>query len=132
VFRTTDLARVIVATADVEAAVATFRKNFGFDARPEAGGTLPDARSASLGIAAAEIEFAAPSESGSPLDAFLAERGPGLFEIVLEVDDLEAAAIELAERGLDVARGSTADGRPKLLLSPAQTNGARIALVPAA
>ncbi len=123
----TDLKVVSIATDDLDASVKTFRKNFGFPVTRSTTGPGMT-RSISLGIGAAEIEMATPAGDGSPLASFLAERGPGLHQLVLEVDDLDAARAELSARGIEVSVRPAADGRVGLL-SAAQTHGVRIALV---
>jgi len=46
------------------------------------------------------IEFVSGDE-GSAVAEFVAERGPGLYALALEVTDLEAARDALAEHGID-------------------------------
>ena len=128
-FRTTDLKVVAVATNDLEGAVTTFQKNFGFPTSRDAKSSAEQTRSRFLAIGGAEIEMVAPAGDGSPLAAFLAERGPGLHTLVLEVDDLGAAVSDLAARGFRATLRRGDDGRDRALLDPAQTHGAPIALV---
>jgi methylmalonyl-CoA/ethylmalonyl-CoA epimerase len=129
VFRVTDLKVLSIATDELDASVETFRKNFGFPVTQSATSSSGKTRSVSLRIGGAEIEMAAPAGEGSPLARFLAERGPGLYQLVLEVDDLKAAEAELSTRGIDVSVETGADGRRVGFLSAAQTHGVRIALV---
>ncbi len=98
-----DLKVVSIATEDLDESVATFRKNFGFPVTRTAPSASGKTRTVCLGIGAAEIEMATPADEGSPLASFLAERGPGLHQLVLEVDDLAAAQAELAARGIEVS-----------------------------
>ena len=108
--RVTDLKTVVVATSDVEAAVAAFRETFGFPVTHRSAGT-------SLGIGAAEIEMRTTSGAA------------GLSELVLEVDDLAAARKALEARGIATKEGTGSDGRPLLRLRPSDTHGVRLALV---
>ncbi|MGH7898782.1 MAG: VOC family protein [Candidatus Binatia bacterium] len=128
-FRVTDLKAVVVATPDLDAAVATFRKNFGFPISRSVESAETKTRSTCLEIGAAEIELMTPAADGSPLAGFLTERGPGLYLLVLEVDDLESARADLAGRGIEVSLKQSPEGKPAALLSAAQTHGVRIALV---
>ena len=128
-FQVTDLKAVTVATPDLEGAVATFRKNFGFPITRSFERAEYKTRSTCLGIGTAEIEMIMPTAEGSPLAGFLTERGAGLYFLLLEVDDVEAARADLAGRGIEVSLKQSADGKPVALLSPAQTHGVRIALV---
>ena len=128
-FRVVDLKVVSIATEDLDESVATFRKNFGFPVTRTAASPSGKTRTVALGIGAAEIEMATPAGEGSPLASFLAERGPGLHQLGLEVDDVAAAAAELAARGVEVSVKPAPDGKPTGFLSTAQTHGVRITLV---
>ena len=128
-FRVTDLKVLSIATDEFEASVETFRRNFGFPVTRSATSSSDQTRSVSLGIGGAEIEMVAPANEGSPVARFLAERGPGLHQLVLEVDDLKAAEAELSARGIDVSVETGADGKTVGFLSTAQAHGVRIALV---
>ena len=130
VFRVTDLKIVSIATPDLDGAVTTFRKNFGFPIRnASVDGQNPTARRVFLGIGPAEIEIVAPVNRNSPLTSFLADRGAALYELVLEVDDLAAARAALSERGVEVALSSGVEGKRSAALDPRQTHGVRIRLV---
>ncbi len=128
-FRTTDLKVVTVATTDLEAAVATFQKNFGFPATRSADSAALGTVSRFLAIGGAEIEMVAAATEGSVLAGFLAERGPGLHAIVLEVDDLAAAVADLTARGFAAILRAGTDGTEVAVLDSDQTHGASIALV---
>ena len=128
-FRVTDLRIVSVATPDLDGSVATFRKNFGFPVSRTTESTTAKTRSAFLAIGAAEIEISTPTSDGSPLASVLAERGAGLHQLVLQVDDVEAARADLAARGIEVTVKPGADGKPAGFLSSSQTHGVRITLV---
>ena len=129
-FRVTDLRIVSVATPDLDGAVETFRKDFAFPVkRANVAAGDGKVRRAVLGVGPAEIEMVTPSTEDSPLSSFIAERGAGLYELVLEVDDLEAARAALCARGVEVTLGAGADGEPLAHVNPTKTHGVRIALV---
>ena len=128
-FRVTDLKIVSVATPDLDGAVATFRKNFAFAIRRTGDEHDPRTRRVFLGVGPGEIEIAAPTAADSRLASFLADRGAALYELVLEVDDLEAARAALSERGVELTLTAGADRKPSACLDPKQTHGVRIALV---
>jgi glyoxalase/bleomycin resistance protein/dioxygenase superfamily protein len=128
VLRVTDLKVLAVAIPELEAAVETFRKSFGLPvtrSSGEAGGV----RSVRLGIGAAEIEMSAPTGAGTPLADVIAERGAGLHELVLEVEDVGAAREALDARAIAFTSGADAAGRPLLRLEPTATHGVRITLI---
>jgi hypothetical protein len=116
VLHVTDLKAVIVATPDVDGAVAAFRTNFSLPVtRSSAAGA--SRRSTSLGIGAAEIEMAASTEPA------------GLQELVLEVSDLAEARATLAARGITAEPATDAAGLPVVRVSPAHTHGVSLVLV---
>ena len=125
----TDLKVLSIATDELDASVETFCKNFGFPVTRSATSSSDQVRGVSLGIGSAEIEMVAPTGEASSVARFLAERGPGLHQLVLEVDDLKAAAADLSARGIDVRLETGADGRSAGFLSTAQTHGVRIVLL---
>ena len=113
------------AVKDVDAALATFQKNFGFALTRRtqaAGGT----QSAFLRIGASEIELA--SSAGGALADAVAQRGEGLFQIELEVDDLQAAKRELGARGIESGFENDAGGRRVLRVAIAHTHGVPLVL----
>ena len=110
--RVTDLKAVVVATGDLDAAVAAFRTSFSFPVTRSTAG-----RTTSLGIGAAEIEMTASTDSN------------GLQELVLEVEDLAAARSELAARGIAVEPGTRADGQSVVRVPPSHTHGVQLVLV---
>src|SRR6516164_2269018 len=56
-----------------------------------------------------EIELIEPTSTDSSLSKFLEKRGEGLHHICLEVDDIDAALIEMQEKGVHVL-----DKQPRL------------------
>lgn len=120
------LKTLTAAVKDVDAALATFQKNFGF---PLARRTL-DAKSGSasafLTIGAAEIELR--SSTTGPVAESVTARGEGLFQIELEVEDLQAAHATLTERGLRSEFETDAGGRRVLRVDVAHTHGVPLVL----
>ena len=78
------------------------------------------------------LELVWPGRPGTPVDGFLARRGPGLHHVALRVevalerlrDELRAAGVELVG-DVDVS----SDGRPCLFLHPRSTGGVLVELV---
>ncbi len=114
--RVTDLKTVTVATSDLEGAVAAFRDNFAFPVTRTTEGE-GGRRSTFLRIGAAEIEMTSASDAA------------GLYELVLEVEDLAAARKALAAQGISTDDGVASDGRPLVLVGPSHTHGVRLTLV---
>jgi len=114
------------AVTDVNAALATFQKNFGFAVSRRSADASSGAESAFLRIGAAEIELA--SSSGGAIADSIQQRGEGLFQIELEVDDLHAAHSELVERGMRAAFETDAGGRRVLRVAIEHTHGVPLLL----
>jgi hypothetical protein len=78
------------------------------------------------------LELVWPGRPGTPIDGFLARRGPGLHHVALRVEiglgllreELLAAGVELVG-GVDVS----SDGRPCLFLHPRSTGGVLVELI---
>lgn len=128
-FRVTDLKVVRVTTPDAAAASNVFQGIFALPVTRSTHDEKGRTTSTCLAIGDAEIEMEAPTDVGSPLSAFLAERGAGLRELVLEVDDLERAREELSAKGIAVALAAGPEGRMVGSIDPARTHGVRITLV---
>jgi len=111
---------------DVDQALDTFQKNFGFALTRRTADAAGHAQSAFLGIGAAEIELA--TSTAGALAEQLAQRGEGLFQIELEVDDLNAAQSELAERGMRADFETDAGGRRLLRVDVEHTHGVPLVL----
>ena len=78
------------------------------------------------------LELVWPERPGTPIDRFLARRGPGLHHIALAVPEpLGALAERLRAAGLETAGGieRSSDGRPSLFLHPSSTGGVLVELV---
>jgi predicted enzyme related to lactoylglutathione lyase len=120
------LKTLTAAVKDVDAALATFQKNFGFALARRGSDPQTGSSSAFLTIGAAEIELRS-STSGAIAES-VAARGEGLFQIELEVADLDAARATLTERGLGSAFETEAGGRRVLRVDVAHTHGVPLVL----
>lgn len=120
------LKTLTAAVKDVDAALATFQKNFGFTLARRTTDAKTGASSAFLTIGKAEIELRA-STSGAAAES-VAARGEGLFQIELEVPDLNAAQATLKERGLHSELETEAGGRRVLRVDVAHTHGVPLVL----
>lgn len=100
-----------------------------------AGLDLGEGREMPSGVRVARdrgIELVTPGREGSPVERFLATRGPGLHHVALGVPgDLAAIEARLAAAGVETAGpiepGS--DGRRTLFLHPRSAGGVLVELV---
>ena len=122
---------VAVLVKDLDAAVQTFTKNFGFPVTRRADAPNLGIRLAMLGIGDAEIELFTPTTTGTPPAQALAERGEGMHVLSLEVDNLDAAVQTMVAKGIKCSPAvPTSDGKGRLVfLSPKATHGVLLQLI---
>jgi methylmalonyl-CoA/ethylmalonyl-CoA epimerase len=80
----------------------------------------------------AAVELVTPARPGSPIEGFLAQRGPGLHHIAFQVDEPLAAVLEqLRAEGIEAVGEivPSSDGRPSVFLHPKTTGGILVELV---
>jgi methylmalonyl-CoA epimerase len=78
------------------------------------------------------LELVRPGRPGTPIDGYLARRGPGLHHIALRVEGtLEQALADARACGLEAVGGiePSADGRPSAFLHPSTTDGVLVELL---
>jgi methylmalonyl-CoA epimerase len=120
---------VAIAVKDLDAAVKTFTGNFGFPI--ERLGEVPalNIRRAYLTIGDAWLELFQPTNETNPAAKFIAERGEGMYVLSLEVDDLEAAAQALGQKGIKVNVQQIPSGPRLGFISPKATHGVLLQLI---
>jgi len=120
---------VVIAVQDLDAAVATYQRNFGLTKVSE--GEVPSLgiRNAFLQIGEAQIELVTPLTKQGPVATFLDKHGEGIYLLALEVDNLDAAMAQLQSQGtrVNVAEGSA--GRRLAFVSPRATHGVLLQLL---
>jgi methylmalonyl-CoA epimerase len=83
------------------------------------------------GPGGSEIELIEPTTPDSSLSKFLDKRGEGLHHICLEVDDIDAALVEMKEKGISVLDKQpriAAEGRA-IFIHPKAANGVLLELI---
>ncbi|WP_254838457.1 VOC family protein [Natronomonas marina] len=91
--------RVIVLTPALEEAVEQFERlgfDFGDPVEMEVGGEVIASRLDWSGL-----DLMTPKREGTELSAYLDAEGPGLYGLVLRIDDLDSAKRDLAADGID-------------------------------
>jgi methylmalonyl-CoA/ethylmalonyl-CoA epimerase len=120
---------VAIAVKDLDAALKTFTRNFGFPV--DRLGEVPqlNIRRAFLTIGDASLELFQPTSDANPGAKFINERGEGMYLLSLEVDDLTTAVDVLAQKGIKVSVQNVTGG-PKLgFISPKATHGVLLQLI---
>jgi methylmalonyl-CoA/ethylmalonyl-CoA epimerase len=77
------------------------------------------------------VELLEPAEPGSPIDKYIAKRGPGIHHICFTVEDLDATLERCRDLGLrliDETPRLGAEGKRIAFLHPSATGGVLIEL----
>jgi methylmalonyl-CoA epimerase len=93
-----------IVVKDLEAAVATYGRNFGFNADSNRGGEVPalGIKNAFLPVGESDLEFIQPTGEEGPVAQFAKDRGEGTFMLSIEVDDIDGAVEHLRSLGARV------------------------------
>ncbi len=130
----TELDHVGVAVPDFDAAVEFYDRVFGMVVVHEEVNEEQGIREAMLAIGDSEsrLQLMAPLTLDSTIAKFLERKGPGIQQVAYRVEDVDAVAAELRERGMtllyDEARRGTAGSRVNFV-HPKDTGGILIELV---
>ena len=125
---------VAIIVRNIEQALAFYRDILGITPRDIKEVPTEQVRIAFLpmgGPGGSEIELIEPTNPDSSLARFLEKRGEGLHHICLEVDDIDAALVDMQAKGtpvLDKQPRLAAEGRA-IFLHPRGTNGVLLELV---
>jgi methylmalonyl-CoA/ethylmalonyl-CoA epimerase len=90
------------AVEDIEAASRFYRENFG--AEPTEPEVIEEQGIVAVMFRVGEsmIELVQPTRPDSPVGRFLERRGEGVHHVAYEVDDLDAALMELKNNGVEL------------------------------
>jgi methylmalonyl-CoA epimerase len=91
-----------VAVADLDEAVRTYERLFGGRLEHRARVDAQGVEAASIRVGNDRIELLAALGDDTPVGKFLAKRGPGMHHVAFEVDDVRAAAADLAAGGAEL------------------------------
>jgi methylmalonyl-CoA/ethylmalonyl-CoA epimerase len=131
-FRRVD--HVGIAVRDLDEAIAFYELAFGVTPVHEEVNEEQGVREAMLAVGDGEtrIQLLAPLSDDSPIARFLDRSGPGVQQVAYTVDDVEAVAATLRERGMrllyDTARRGTAGSRVNFV-HPRDAGGVLVELV---
>lgn len=116
-----------IVVRDLEAALATYERNFGLRADPSRGGHLPalGIRNAFVPVGESDLEFIQPVSEEGPVADFARQRGEGQFLLSLAVADLASAVQHLRALGYRVSDPSGGIA----FVSPRATHGVNLQLI---
>jgi methylmalonyl-CoA/ethylmalonyl-CoA epimerase len=130
----TAIDHVGVAVADLDAAIAFYRETFGMELAHEEVNEEQGVREAMMAVGGSGscVQLLAPLTPESTIAKFLDRNGPGVQQVAYRVDDVEAVATTLRERGVrllyDAPRRGTAGSRVNFV-HPKDAGGVLVELV---
>ena len=98
------------AVADLDTAIGTYQRVLG--GRLEHRETVPDqgVEAATIMLGRDRVELLRPLADDTPVGKFLANRGPGMHHVALQVDDIEQALAEAGRAGAELIDAGPAGG----------------------
>jgi methylmalonyl-CoA/ethylmalonyl-CoA epimerase len=132
----TRIDHVGLAVPDLDAAVEFYARTFDVHVVHEEVNEEQGVREAMLAVgdSGSHIQLLAPLRPDSPIGRFLERSGPGIQQVAYAVDDVDAVAATLRERGVrllyDEARPGTAGSRVNFV-HPKDAMGVLVELVEA-
>lgn len=93
---------VAFAVEDLDEALETYRSLFGAEVELRERVEEQGVEAAYLRLGHGRVELVSPLAEDTPVGRFLAKRGPGMHHVGLEVEDVAAAARELAAEGVEI------------------------------
>jgi methylmalonyl-CoA/ethylmalonyl-CoA epimerase len=125
----TTIAHIGIAVRSLGDGMALYRDVLGMENVP-----MDNSDGANIAaVAAGEslVEFLEPQVPGSPIDKFIAKRGPGIHHICFAVDDLDAALDRCRAASIkliDETPRLGAEGKRVAFLHPSSTSGVLVEL----
>lgn len=119
-----------ILVADLEAALRFYTATCGLEAGPIETREQPPIRRCCLRVGETELELIEARDPSQTMARLLPRQGPGIYHIGLGVEDVAAAAAELAELGVPLADGIREGGDMRVqYLHPDAAQGTLIELV---
>ncbi|MEO8539251.1 MAG: VOC family protein [bacterium] len=116
-----------IVVKDLDTALATYTKHFGFAVNPAKGGEVAalGIKNAFMPVGESDLEFIQPLSEEGPVAQFAKDRGEGTFMLSIEVDDIDASVEHLRAQGARV--GNPVNG--VAFVSMKSTHGVNLQLV---
>ncbi len=120
------LDHVAVVVRNTEAALRFYRDRLGLEVHSSEEISAPPVRLTYLDAGNAYVQLVEPLDAASPIQAWLESNGEGLHHICFGVDDVLAAAADLAESGVADVRLGSGRGRVSAFVPGPAVHGVRI------
>ena len=123
------LDHVGIAVDRLDEALAFYRDALGLEVSAPEDVPTQKVRAHLLDTGTAALELLEATAPDSPIATFLGKRGPGLHHVTLRVDDLRAALVQLASRGVRLVDSEPRPGAHGSLVAFIHPSAARGVLV---
>jgi methylmalonyl-CoA/ethylmalonyl-CoA epimerase len=126
----TKINHIAVAVNDIEASLKFWRDALGLELSHIEDVPSQKSMVAFLPAGEGEVELVKPTSDDTGVAKFLAEKGPGMHHLCLEVDDIEAKMAELKEKGVRLINETPQElpGRKMAFVHPKSTGGVLVEL----
>jgi len=121
---------VAIVVQNIDAALSFWEQTFGFELDHVEEVPSQKSKVAFLPLGESEIELVQPTTSDSGLANFLEKRGEGMHHICIEVEDIDAALVELKSKGVRLINEFPEElpGRKMAFIHPKAANGVLVEL----
>ncbi|MEA4909215.1 MAG: methylmalonyl-CoA epimerase [Chloroflexi bacterium] len=121
---------VAVVVPEIEGALAFWRDALGIEVKQVEDVPSQKSSVAFLPLGDSEIELVQPTQEGSGVAKFLAERGPGMHHVCLEVDNIDEMLDELKHKQVRLINETPLEleGRKMAFVHPKSANGVLVEL----
>ena len=128
--KVTGIDHIGILVADLEAALRFYTETCGLTAGPIEIREQPPIRRCCLRIGETELELIEACDPAQTMIRLLPHHGPGIYHLGLRVEDVDAAAAELAADGIPLADAIREGGDMRIqYLHPDAAQGTMIELV---
>jgi methylmalonyl-CoA/ethylmalonyl-CoA epimerase len=119
-----------IAVADTESANSFWRDALGLSLAHVEEVPSQKATVSFLPVGESEIELVKPISDDSPVAKFLADKGPGIHHLCLQVDNIQEMLDELKAKNVRLVNESplAAEGRLMAFIHPKSSNGVLVEL----
>jgi methylmalonyl-CoA/ethylmalonyl-CoA epimerase len=119
-----------IAVKDIGEAAKFYQDVLGCQVADEVDVPERKLKIAFIDVSGVKLELLMPTDENSVLAGFIEKRGEGIHHICFQVDDVEKAAAELAEKGAELVDRPRmgAEGKKIVFIKPKSTHGVLIEL----
>ena len=119
-----------IAVSDTESASAFWKDALGLSLDHTEDVPSQKAQVSFFPVGESEIELVKPSTDDSSIAKFLADRGPGIHHLCLQVDDIREMLVDLKSKNVRLVNETPleAEGRLMAFIHPKSANGVLVEL----